>query len=64
MTNWRTRLGAALTTLGLAVAAINPPKYLTVGLFIAAGGKFFTVLWPETEGGAKALKNILPIGKP
>lgn len=57
MNNWILRLGSALSTLGLTVAAIDP-AYIKAGLFIAAGGAFFKVLFPETSGGQLA-KDIL-----
>lgn len=58
MSNWYLRLGSALSTLGLTVAAIDQ-SYTKVGLFIAAAGAFFKVLFPETEGGQLA-KDQLP----
>jgi hypothetical protein len=58
MSNWILRLGSALSTLGLSVAAIDP-SYSKAGLFIAAGGAFFKVLFPETEGGELAKRNII-----
>lgn len=59
MNNWKLRLGAALSTLGLAVAAIDP-AYVKTGLLIAAGGGFFKILFPETEGGEKAAVQLPP----
>lgn len=62
MNNWKLRLGAALSTLGLAVAAIDP-SYVKTGLMIAAGGAFFKILFPETDGGSKAAEQLPTIPK-
>lgn len=66
MNNWKLRLGAALTTLGIAIAAISPTDilWLRTGLCIAAAGGFFKVLFPESDGGQKAADQLPETNKP
>jgi hypothetical protein len=70
MTNWKLRLGSALTGLGFTIAGLgssdpaNSHAWLMAGLIIGAAGQFWKSIFPETEGGQKAADQLPETNKP
>lgn len=66
MNNWKLRLGAALSGLGLSIAGISladaphATAWTVTGLLIGAVGHFFKAIFPETDGGAQAAAQLPP----
>jgi hypothetical protein len=60
MSNWKLRLGSALSGLGLSIAGVSladakhATEWTVAGLLIGAAGHFWKTLFPETDGGQKA----------